>query len=85
MKRISMLVTSAALALGCASAFANQSSPFPNLEAASQLIDQSTSKIQAARQANHDDFGGHAERAQQLLRQARAELDAAAHFRESHR
>jgi hypothetical protein len=83
MKRFSMIAASAGLALCCVtSAFAAPSSQYPNLEAAQQLIDQSSAHIQAARNNHHDEFDGHAERALQLLQQAKAELREAAAYNE---
>ncbi|HKT92149.1 MAG TPA: hypothetical protein VJS18_08230 [Paraburkholderia sp.] len=84
MNRLAILAASVGLALVTVSAFAAPVSEFPNLASADQLIDQSSAHIQEARKANHDDFGGHAERAVQLLQQAKAELNAAAIYRATH-
>ncbi|CAG9267174.1 hypothetical protein [Paraburkholderia unamae] len=86
MKRLSIIAASAGLALCCvASAFAAPPSQYPNLETAQQLIDQSSGHIEAARKDHHDQFGGHAERALQLLQQAKDELREAAVYNERHR
>lgn len=85
MKRFSLIAASAGLALCCvATAFAAPSQ-YPNLEAAQQLIDQSSSHIEAARKDHRDQFGGHAEHALQLLQQAKDELREAAVYNERHR
>jgi hypothetical protein len=81
MKRITAFLA-AGLAVSAVAAFASPTSHFPNLEQAQQLIDQSYGHIEAARKDNHDEFGGHASRAEELLRQAKAELDQAAMYRE---
>ncbi|WP_322051759.1 hypothetical protein [Paraburkholderia bannensis] len=83
MKLITALIA-AALTVPAAAAFAAQPDHFPNLVHAQQLIDQSNGLIETARRDNHDDFGGHATRAEELLRQAKAELDQAARYREHH-
>ncbi|WP_201697272.1 hypothetical protein [Paraburkholderia hiiakae] len=86
MKLFSLAAESAGLALRCvATAFAAPSSQYPNLEAPQQLIDQSSSHIDAARKSNHGQFGGHAEHALQLLQQAKDDLREAAVYNERHR
>ena len=86
MKRFSLIAVSASLALcSAATAFAAPPSQYPNLETAQQLIDQSSAHIEAARKNNRDQFGGHAERALQLLQQAKDELREAAVYNERHR
>jgi F0F1-type ATP synthase membrane subunit b/b' len=82
MKRISMLVLSAAL-LGSA-AWAKppaqnvSSSKHPNLAAAQNLVAQAYQKIDAAQKANEWDMSGHAAKAKELLDQANAEIKQAA-------
>jgi hypothetical protein len=49
-----------------------------NLAAAQSYIVQAYQKIDAAQHDNHDDLGGHAQRAKKLLTQADAELRHAA-------
>lgn len=49
----------------------------PNLGVAQRLVSQAFDKLEAARQANEYDLGGHAEKAKALLEQAKAELRAA--------
>jgi len=49
----------------------------PNLDAAQKLVAQGFDKLEAAQRANEYDLGGHAAKAADLLRQAKAELDAA--------
>jgi hypothetical protein len=83
MKLITAFVATG-LAVATVAAFASPTSHFPNLEQAQQLIDQSYAHIETARKDSHDDFGGHASRAEDLLRQAKAELDQAAMYREHH-
>jgi hypothetical protein len=86
MKRFSMIAAAAGLALcSVTSAFAVPPSQYPNLEAAQQLIDQSSAHIEAARKDHHDQFDGHAQRALQLLQQAKGELREAAAYNERHR
>ncbi|MEM5312749.1 hypothetical protein [Paraburkholderia sp. JHI869] len=86
MKRFPLIAASASLAVCCATtAFAAPPSQYPNLETAQQLIDQSSSHIEAARKDHRAQFGGHAERALQLLQQAKDELREAAVYNERHR
>jgi hypothetical protein len=84
MKRFFPVAASVGLVVFAAAAFAAPASQFPNLNEAVKLIDQSSAHIQDARKANHDGFGGHAERALELLQQAKSELNAAATYRETH-
>jgi hypothetical protein len=50
----------------------------PNLAAADGLIDQAMGKIGEAQRLNNYDMGGHAERAKDLLGQAKREVRLAA-------
>ncbi len=50
----------------------------PNLAQAQHLVAQANEYIERAQKANHNDMGGHAERARQFLAQANHELKAAA-------
>jgi hypothetical protein len=50
----------------------------PNLDAASSLIDRAYQRIVTAQKDDHYDMQGHAERAKQLLQQAKSELQQAA-------
>jgi hypothetical protein len=52
----------------------------PNLAEAQHHILQAFEKIDEAQGANHDQLGGHAEKAKQLLDQASRELKQAAEF-----
>jgi hypothetical protein len=49
----------------------------PNLEAAQNLIDQAFQRVVTAQKDDHYDMQGHAERAKQLLQQAKGELNQA--------
>jgi hypothetical protein len=50
----------------------------PNLLAAQKLVAQAFDKLEAAQKANEYDLGGHAAKAKELLRQAKAEILQAA-------
>jgi len=52
----------------------------PNLAEAQHHIMQAFEKVEEAQKANHDQLGGHAEKAKQLLDQASRELKLAAEF-----
>ncbi|HUN83502.1 MAG TPA: hypothetical protein VMU48_03945 [Terracidiphilus sp.] len=56
----------------------------PNIAAAQHLIDDAIGKIDAAQAANHDHLGDHAQKAKQLLMEAKGELRAAAEFADHH-
>lgn len=86
--RMGFLVASAlalSLVSGCAVAdvgyYADQ---HPNIEAASFHAQQAIERMQDAQHANHYALGGHAGRAINLLRQAQAEMEAAAATARSH-
>ncbi len=49
-----------------------------NLAAAQHLIEQAYQKITDAQKANHNELGGHAQKAKELLDQANRELGMAA-------
>jgi hypothetical protein len=61
-----------------------QTSHHENLAAAQQLIKEAYQKIEAAQQANKDELGGHAKKAEQLLDQANQELGLAAEYANQH-
>ncbi|MBA2542217.1 MAG: hypothetical protein H0V17_21430 [Deltaproteobacteria bacterium] len=50
----------------------------PNLLSAQKLVAQAFDKLEAAQKANEYDLGGHAAKAKELLRQAKAEIGLAA-------
>jgi hypothetical protein len=56
----------------------------PNLAEAQRMIDQAIGKLDEAQKVNHDDMEGHAERAKDLLGQARGEIRAAAEAADRH-
>jgi len=56
----------------------------PNLAAAQHLIDDAIAKIDTAQGDNKDRLGGHAQRAKDLLQQAKGELRAAAEYADHH-
>jgi hypothetical protein len=56
-----------------------------NLAAAQSYIVQAYQKLDAAQRDNHDDLGGHAQRAKDLLTQADAEIRSAANIANSNR
>jgi F0F1-type ATP synthase membrane subunit b/b' len=56
----------------------------PNLAEAQHQILQANEKIDEAQRANHEELGGHAEKAKQLLDQASRELKEAAEFADHH-
>lgn len=56
----------------------------PNLADAQRMIDEAIHKLDDAQKINHDDMEGHAERAKDLLGQARGEIRAAAEAADRH-
>lgn len=56
-----------------------------NLAAAQSFIVQAYQKLDAAQRDNHDDLGGHAQKAKDLLTQADAEIRQAANVANSNR
>jgi hypothetical protein len=56
-----------------------------NLAAAQSYIVQAYQKIDSAQRDNHDQLGGHAQKAKDLLTQADAELRLAANVANDHR
>ncbi len=56
----------------------------PNLAEAQHHILQAVQKIDEAQKDNHDQLGGHAEKAKQLLDQASHELKEAAEYANHH-
>jgi hypothetical protein len=55
-----------------------------NLAAAQNFIVQAYQKMNAAQRDNHDDLGGHAQKAKDLLSQADVEIRLAANVANSH-
>ena len=81
MKRISMMVLSAALLGGAAYAKPAKNisaSKHPNLAAAQDLSAKAYAKLSAAQSANEFDMSGHAAKAKELLEQANSEMKQAA-------
>lgn len=56
----------------------------PNLAEAQHHIAQAIEKVDVAQKDNHDELGGHAEKAKALLVQADRELKEAAEFADHH-
>jgi hypothetical protein len=57
----------------------------PHLKAARNSINRALSDCRAARaDEKHGEFGGHRDKAEQLLNEAKGELDAAAEFANAH-
>ncbi len=63
-----------AMLTACATAYALS---HPNFQAADEGIQTALNRIRAAQQVNGPNFGGHADRAIELLEQARTELSIA--------
>ncbi len=82
------IVTSAIIAavVGAASfaAYAGPEAGHPNLIAAREDVHHAQDKIKKAQAANHDDMGGHAARALDLLAQAEEEIRLAAEAANRH-
>jgi len=88
-QRLSILLISAAIAAGasgCAVAPVSYDEPVlnvdpsrhGNLAAAQELVRSAYDKLNDAQYANHDELGGHAARAKELLREAGDEIKLAA-------
>lgn len=56
-----------------------------NLAAAQHHVVEAYNKVVEAQKSNHDELGGHTERAIQLLDEANHELKAAAEYADHHR
>jgi len=57
----------------------------PNLQAARRSINKALQDCRRARaDERHGEFGGHRDKAEELLNQAKGELDAAAEFANTH-
>jgi hypothetical protein len=56
-----------------------------NLRAAQEFIQQAWDKVDVAQKDNHDELGGHASKAKELLAQASEELKLAAEVANSHK
>ncbi len=81
MKKVALVLVSVLLA---ATAFAFEFK-HPNLRDAHQAAEAAIHHIEMAQQANKGvEFGGHAERAIELLRQAQHELAEAERYRDTH-
>ena len=86
MKRASLLIRVAIVALAlCAGVLYAQhparnvsAARHPNLAQAQRLIGQAFDKLKAAQAANEFDMGGHAQKAKDLLEQASSEIKQAA-------
>jgi hypothetical protein len=76
------IVMSAGL-FSCAS-YAGPEAGHPNLIAAREDVHHAQEKIKAAQTANHDDMGGHAANALNLLKQAEEEIRLAAEAANRH-
>jgi hypothetical protein len=93
MKKRSLLVSTALyIAIACVSVTFAQAPVVNidphrhgNLAAAQSFIVQAYQKIDVAQRDNHDDLGGHAQRAKDLLSQADAEIRQAANVVNSNR
>lgn len=76
----------AAFGLLAAAAIAGPLAGHPHLKAARRSINKALADCQAARADEaHGEFGGHRDRAEELLTQAKGELDAAAEYADTHR
>jgi hypothetical protein len=84
MKSIVAGVVFASIALTAVTAMAQQMGRFAGFESEQHMIDDTINRVEAQRRAGHEDFGGHASKAEALLRQAKAELDAATQYRMHH-
>lgn len=84
MKRIVAGFVFSSVALTAVTAMAQQMNHFANLVQEQQMIDQTINRIENTRREGHDQFGGHAAKAEELLRQAKSELNAAAEYRAHH-
>jgi hypothetical protein len=82
MKRIITGFVLAGAALSAATAMAQQMNRGFDFGPEQQMIDQTINRVEGARR--NTDFGGHAVKAEDLLRQAKAELNAATEYRAHH-
>jgi hypothetical protein len=85
-KRIIQAGAGLAIAGGLAVvAFAGPLAGHPHLKAARNSINRALADCRAARaDERKGEFGGHRDKAEELLNQAKAELDAAAEFANNH-
>ena len=84
MKRMVAGIAFASIALTAVTAMAQQMGRFGGFDSEQHMIDDTINRVEAQRRAGHEDFGGHASKAETLLRQAKAELNAATDYRVHH-
>jgi hypothetical protein len=79
------LCTAFALAVMAQRPPVNVGNKHGNLRAAQEFIQQAWDKVDVAQKDNHDELGGHASKAKELLAQAGEELKLAAEAANSHK
>lgn len=84
MKKTVVAALAAAIAAFSVSAVAGPEAGHPNLIAARDDVHHAQDKIKQAQVANHEDMGGHAAKALQLLAQAEEEIRLAAEAANKH-
>lgn len=77
MKKL-IIVSALALSALASQAYAGPEAGHPNIIAAREDAQHAIEKMKAAQAANEYDMGGHAAKAEQLLRQAEAQMKLAA-------
>ncbi len=85
MQKLKLVVLLSSL-IFAGSAFADPDIHHPNLKDAYRACNESIRHIDIAQANNqgHGEFGGHAERAKELLAKAKREIEEADHFRDAH-
>ncbi|SAL44356.1 hypothetical protein AWB71_02354 [Caballeronia peredens] len=74
----------AGVALTAVNAMAQQMARFTGFETEQRMIDDTINRVEVQRRDGHEAFNGHAAKAEELLRQAKAELNAATDYRLHH-
>ena len=84
-KKTMTLVALGAALIAAGAAFAGPEAGHPNIIAAREAATTAIEKMKAAQAANEYDMGGHAAKAEKLLRQAEQEMKLAAEAANRHK
>lgn len=84
MKKLSTLVVFAVIAAS-STAFAVDWKKHPHLHKAREQIENASKSLKEANDREKGEFGGHRDKAEELLKQAQGEIDQAADWADSHK
>ena len=80
LSRSSIVLIACSLALASAAAFAVEWKGHPHLKRAHEAIENAAKALQAAKDEKRGEFGGHRDKAEQLLREAQHEIEEAVEY-----